>query len=95
MISFSALDNLRDLTCVSLLAVSVEGVTARFHCGKQVCIVDSGLLKNIDFELIIMIRWYETGNNHLSMTSNSHTLAKIEFCIPFCVAYRPSTSVKY
>ncbi|XP_054257192.1 bridge-like lipid transfer protein family member 1 [Macrosteles quadrilineatus] len=35
VISFSALDNLRDLTCVSLLAVSVEGVTARFHCGKQ------------------------------------------------------------
>ncbi|XP_046668210.1 transmembrane protein KIAA1109 homolog isoform X3 [Homalodisca vitripennis] len=35
VISFSALDNLRDLTCVSLLAVSFEGITARFHCGKQ------------------------------------------------------------
>ncbi|XP_075226335.1 transmembrane protein KIAA1109 homolog tweek [Lycorma delicatula] len=35
VISFSALDNIRDLTCVSLLAVSLESVTARFHCGKQ------------------------------------------------------------
>ncbi|XP_039287951.1 LOW QUALITY PROTEIN: transmembrane protein KIAA1109 [Nilaparvata lugens] len=35
VISFSALDNIRDLTCVSLLAVSLDGVTARFHCGKQ------------------------------------------------------------
>ncbi|CAH1406051.1 unnamed protein product [Nezara viridula] len=35
VISFSALDNVRDLTCVSLLAVSFENLTASFHCGKQ------------------------------------------------------------
>lgn len=39
VIAFSALDNLRDLTCVSLLAVSFEGVITRFHCGKQVIIL--------------------------------------------------------
>lgn len=35
IISFSALDNIRDLTCVSLFAVCFENVTARFHSGKQ------------------------------------------------------------
>uniref|UniRef100_A0A0A9WZW5 Fragile site-associated protein C-terminal domain-containing protein n=1 Tax=Lygus hesperus TaxID=30085 RepID=A0A0A9WZW5_LYGHE len=35
VISFSALDNVRDLTCVSLLAVSFDNLTASFHCGKQ------------------------------------------------------------
>ncbi|BES96456.1 Fragile site-associated protein C-terminus [Nesidiocoris tenuis] len=35
VISFSALDNVRDLTCVSLLAVSFENLNASFHCGKQ------------------------------------------------------------
>uniref|UniRef100_A0A1B6DJ95 Bridge-like lipid transfer protein family member 1 C-terminal domain-containing protein n=2 Tax=Clastoptera arizonana TaxID=38151 RepID=A0A1B6DJ95_9HEMI len=35
VISFSALDNIRDLTCVSLLAVSFDGIITRFHCGKQ------------------------------------------------------------
>ncbi|KAK9502019.1 hypothetical protein O3M35_012630 [Rhynocoris fuscipes] len=35
VISFSALDNIRDLTCVSLLAVSIDNLTASFHCGKQ------------------------------------------------------------
>jgi hypothetical protein len=37
MISFSALDNIRDLMCVSLFAVCFDGVIARFHCSKQVC----------------------------------------------------------
>jgi len=36
VISFSALDNLRDLTCVSLLAICIDDMTARFHYGKQV-----------------------------------------------------------
>lgn len=35
VISFSALDNIKDLTCVSLFAVCFENVTARFHSGKQ------------------------------------------------------------
>ncbi|XP_049857041.1 transmembrane protein KIAA1109 homolog isoform X4 [Schistocerca gregaria] len=35
IISFSALDNLRDLTCVSLFAVCFDSITTRFHCGKQ------------------------------------------------------------
>lgn len=35
IISFSALDNIKDLTCVSLFAVSFDNVTARFHSGKQ------------------------------------------------------------
>ncbi|XP_069702783.1 bridge-like lipid transfer protein family member 1 isoform X3 [Periplaneta americana] len=35
MISFSALDNIRDLTCVSLFAVCFDAVTAKFHCSKQ------------------------------------------------------------
>lgn len=52
VISFSALDNLRDLTCVSLLAVSFEGVTTRFHCGKQVIILqyqfERTILKRFD-----------------------------------------------
>lgn len=38
VISFSALDNLRDLTCVSLLALCVDDVTAHFHFGKQVIV---------------------------------------------------------
>lgn len=36
VISFSALDNFRDLTCVSLLAICFDGITTRFHYGKQV-----------------------------------------------------------
>jgi hypothetical protein len=36
IISFSALDNIRDLTCVSLFAVCFDAVTARFHCSKRV-----------------------------------------------------------
>lgn len=35
IISFSALDNIRDLTCVSLFAVCLDRVTARFHSGRQ------------------------------------------------------------
>lgn len=36
MISFSALDNIRDLTCVSLFAVCFDAITARFCCSNQV-----------------------------------------------------------
>lgn len=36
IISFAALDNIRDLTCVSLFAVCLDTVTVRFHVGKQV-----------------------------------------------------------
>ncbi|XP_043249927.1 transmembrane protein KIAA1109 isoform X1 [Colletes gigas] len=35
IISFSALENIRDLTCVSLFAVCFDDVTARFYIGKQ------------------------------------------------------------
>lgn len=35
IISFSALDNIRDLTCVSLYAVSFHEITTRFYLGKQ------------------------------------------------------------
>lgn len=35
IISISALDNIKDLTCVSLFAVCLDNVTARFHCDKQ------------------------------------------------------------
>ncbi|XP_015586515.1 uncharacterized protein KIAA1109 isoform X3 [Cephus cinctus] len=35
IISFSALDNIRDLTCVSLFAICFDDVTARFYIGKQ------------------------------------------------------------
>lgn len=35
IISFSALDNIRDLTCVSLFAICLDDVTARFYLGKQ------------------------------------------------------------
>nr|XP_018906485.1 PREDICTED: uncharacterized protein KIAA1109 isoform X3 [Bemisia tabaci] len=35
VISFSALDNIRDLTCISLLALSFDGITTRFHYSKQ------------------------------------------------------------
>ncbi|XP_057320080.1 bridge-like lipid transfer protein family member 1 isoform X4 [Microplitis mediator] len=35
IISFSALDNIRDLTCVSLFAICFDEVTARFYIGKQ------------------------------------------------------------
>jgi len=38
VISFSALDNIRDLTCVSLLAICLEELTTKFHFSKQVCI---------------------------------------------------------
>ncbi|XP_024891805.1 uncharacterized protein KIAA1109-like isoform X13 [Temnothorax curvispinosus] len=35
IISFSALENIRDLTCVSLFAICFDDVTARFYLGKQ------------------------------------------------------------
>lgn len=35
IISFSALDNIRDFTCVSLFTVCFDNVTARFHRGRQ------------------------------------------------------------
>ncbi|XP_026684239.1 uncharacterized protein LOC103515862 [Diaphorina citri] len=35
VIAFSALDNIRDLTCVSFLAICLEGITTRFHIGKE------------------------------------------------------------
>lgn len=35
IISFSALDNIRDLTCVSLFAICFDTVTTRFYVGKQ------------------------------------------------------------
>ncbi|XP_025405724.1 uncharacterized protein KIAA1109 isoform X4 [Sipha flava] len=35
VISFSALDNIRDLTCVSLLAICFEELTTKFHFSKQ------------------------------------------------------------
>ncbi|KAK2588447.1 hypothetical protein KPH14_004440 [Odynerus spinipes] len=35
IISFSALENIRDLTCVSLFAMCFDDVTARFYIGKQ------------------------------------------------------------
>ncbi|XP_011301889.1 uncharacterized protein KIAA1109 isoform X7 [Fopius arisanus] len=35
IISFSALDNIRDLTCVSLFAICLDQVTARFYLDKQ------------------------------------------------------------
>ncbi|XP_050452726.1 transmembrane protein KIAA1109 isoform X1 [Cataglyphis hispanica] len=35
IISFSALENIRDLTCVSLFAICLDDVTARFYLGKQ------------------------------------------------------------
>ncbi|KAF5303327.1 hypothetical protein FQA39_LY10066 [Lamprigera yunnana] len=35
IISFSALDNIRDLTCVSLFSVSLENITAKLHLDKQ------------------------------------------------------------
>ncbi|KAJ8666820.1 hypothetical protein QAD02_008482 [Eretmocerus hayati] len=35
IISFAALDNIRDLTCVSLFAICFDDVTARFYIGKQ------------------------------------------------------------
>lgn len=36
VISFSALDNIKDLTCVSLFSASLENVTAKFHSDRQV-----------------------------------------------------------
>ncbi|XP_061939071.1 bridge-like lipid transfer protein family member 1 isoform X15 [Apis cerana] len=35
IISFSALENIRDLTCVSLFAICFDDVTGRFYVGKQ------------------------------------------------------------
>nr|CAD7595535.1 unnamed protein product [Timema genevievae] len=35
IISFSALDNIRDLTCVSLFAICFDNITTTFHFGKQ------------------------------------------------------------
>lgn len=34
VISFSALDNVQELSCASLLAVSFDGISARIHLGK-------------------------------------------------------------
>lgn len=34
VISFSALDNVQELSCASLLAVSFDGISARLHLGK-------------------------------------------------------------
>lgn len=34
IISFSALDNVQELSCASLLAVSFDGISARLHLGK-------------------------------------------------------------
>lgn len=36
IISFSALDNVKDLTCVSLFSVSLDNITAKLHFDKQV-----------------------------------------------------------
>lgn len=36
IISFSALDNIKDLTCVSMFSVCFDNVTAKFHSDKQV-----------------------------------------------------------
>ncbi|KAJ8916684.1 hypothetical protein NQ315_000329 [Exocentrus adspersus] len=35
IISFSALDNIKDLTCVSLFSVCFDNITAKLHCDKQ------------------------------------------------------------
>lgn len=35
VISFAALDNVQELSCASLLAVSLENVSMKFHLGKQ------------------------------------------------------------
>lgn len=34
VISFSALDNVQDLSCASLLAISLDGISTRLHLGK-------------------------------------------------------------
>lgn len=34
VISFSALDNVQELSCASLLAISLDGISARLHLGK-------------------------------------------------------------
>lgn len=36
VISFSALDNIKDLTCVSLFSVCLENVNVKFHSDEQV-----------------------------------------------------------
>lgn len=36
IISFSALDNVKDLTCVSLLSVCFDNIIMKLHCDKQV-----------------------------------------------------------
>lgn len=36
IISFSALDNIKDLTCVSMFSVCFDNVSAKLHCDKQV-----------------------------------------------------------
>jgi hypothetical protein len=41
MISFSALDNIQDLTCVSLFAVCFDAITATICCSQQVSSVYS------------------------------------------------------
>ncbi|XP_045469148.1 transmembrane protein KIAA1109 isoform X3 [Harmonia axyridis] len=35
IISFSALDNVKDFTCVSLLSVCFDNIVMKFHCDKQ------------------------------------------------------------
>lgn len=36
IISFSALDNIKDLTCVSLFSVCFDNITVKLHSDKQV-----------------------------------------------------------
>lgn len=38
IISFSALDNIKDLTCVSLFSFCFDNIIAKLHCDKQVCL---------------------------------------------------------
>lgn len=52
VISFSALDNIRDLTCVSLLAICLEELTTKFHFSKQVCTIQIFCSKFFNFNSI-------------------------------------------
>lgn len=62
VISFSALDNIRDLTCVSLLAICLEELTTKFHFSKQVRTWQVNLLKYNFYGFI-----YKLGNCLLIM----------------------------
>lgn len=37
IISFSALDNIKDLTCVSLFSVCFDNITLKLHYDSQAC----------------------------------------------------------